>query len=190
MIRRDGSLVLQGYVTFKLASGSPQRIRTRIEFPPDYPGHEPLAFDAAGRFKHDANHHFYTSGRCCLWLDVESRWRPDDPDGAARSHCRADPYPDAAIRALDPCPSRPSSKSPIEGRLTVTVAFDCGSTDSTGCSGGIDGFTCSWPSCQRTVRMAIRKVRAPSNCQKACRLTCHRSGHAGTSSGNTAGLMS
>jgi hypothetical protein len=82
--RRDGSLVLQGYVTFKLASGSPQRIGTRIEFPPDYPAHEPLAFDAAGRFKHDANHHFYTSGRCCLWLDAESRWRPNDPDGIRR----------------------------------------------------------------------------------------------------------
>lgn len=72
----DGSLALLGDITVKLASGIPRRIETRIEFPPDYPAHEPIAFDMAGRFRHDADHHFYTNGRCCLWLDVESRWRP------------------------------------------------------------------------------------------------------------------
>jgi hypothetical protein len=80
----DGSLALLGDITVKLASGIPRRIETRIEFPPDYPAHEPIAFDMAGRFRHDADHHFYTNGRCCLWLDVESRWRPSDSDALRR----------------------------------------------------------------------------------------------------------
>jgi hypothetical protein len=81
--QRDGSLALVGDFTFKLPSGSPQRIATRIEFPVGYPNHEPLAFETDRRFRHDADHHFYGNDRCCLWLDVETRWRSSDP-GALR----------------------------------------------------------------------------------------------------------
>ncbi len=77
---RGGSVSLVGDVTFALASGSPQRIATRIDFPADYPAHEPLAFETASRFRHDADHHFFTNDGCCLWLDVETKWRPDNPD--------------------------------------------------------------------------------------------------------------
>lgn len=84
VVQRDGSLALVGDFTFKLSSGSPQRIPTRIEFPSGYPGVEPLAFETAGRFRHDADHHFYNNGRCCLWLDVETRWRAGDPDALRR----------------------------------------------------------------------------------------------------------
>jgi hypothetical protein len=77
---RAGSISLVGDVTFALASGSPQRIATRIDFPADYPAHEPLAFETASRFRHDADHHFFTNDGCCLWLDVETKWRPGNPD--------------------------------------------------------------------------------------------------------------
>jgi hypothetical protein len=76
----DGSLSLEGHVSFALRSGIPQRIATRIDFPPDYPKHEPQAVDSAGRFPWDADHHMYTNGRVCLWLDVETGWRANDFD--------------------------------------------------------------------------------------------------------------
>lgn len=84
VVQRDGSLALVGDFMFKLPSGSPQRIATRIEFPSDYPVHEPLAFETARRFRHDADHHFYANDRCCLWLDVETRWRADDLNALRR----------------------------------------------------------------------------------------------------------
>lgn len=76
----DESLSLVGDVTFALPSGTPQAIATRIDFPSDYPSHEPLAFETASRFPHDAHHHFFSHGRCCLWLDVETKWRAGDLD--------------------------------------------------------------------------------------------------------------
>lgn len=79
-VQGDGSLSLIGDVTFPLRSGTPQRIPTRIDFPEDYPLHEPRAYQTPRRFPRDANHHFYPDGRACLWLDVETRWRPSDPD--------------------------------------------------------------------------------------------------------------
>jgi hypothetical protein len=78
--RRFGRFDLLG----RLPSGSPQRIATWIEFPSDYPDHEPLAFETARRFRHDADHHFYANDRCCLWLDVETKWRPGDRDALRR----------------------------------------------------------------------------------------------------------
>jgi hypothetical protein len=80
----DGSAAFVGDFVFKLASGSPQRIPTRIEFGANYPDDEPRAFHLGTRFPHDGDHHFYPSGRCCLWLDVETRWKPSDPESLRR----------------------------------------------------------------------------------------------------------
>lgn len=80
----DGSVAFEGDFVFKLASGSPQRIATRIEFTVSYPDEEPRALHLGSRFAHDGNHHFYANGRCCLWLDVETRWKPADPQGSLK----------------------------------------------------------------------------------------------------------
>lgn len=76
----DGSVAFEGDYVFKLASGSPQRIPTRIEFTVRYPDEEPRALHLGSRFAHDGKHHFYGNGRCCLWLDVETRWKAADPE--------------------------------------------------------------------------------------------------------------
>ena len=75
----DGSATFIGDFIFKLQSGSPQRIPTRIEFTTSYPEEEPRAVHVGSGFRHDGDHHFYSDGRCCLWLDVETRWKPSDP---------------------------------------------------------------------------------------------------------------
>jgi SEC-C motif-containing protein len=65
--------------------GIPTEIATAVRFPWDYPGHEPVAYDAALRFKPKpggklADRHLASSdGQCCLWLDPESRWNSRDP---------------------------------------------------------------------------------------------------------------
>lgn len=79
-VQGDGSLALVGDVTFALDSGTPQRIATRIVFPADYPEREPRAYQEPKRFPRDADHHFYPDGRACLWLDVETLWRPTEPN--------------------------------------------------------------------------------------------------------------
>jgi hypothetical protein len=73
-------MCLEGTITIKTACGVPKRVAIRVELPDDYPDSEPRAYDAAGRWPHIADRHFFPDGRCCLWLDVESRWRPEDPD--------------------------------------------------------------------------------------------------------------
>jgi hypothetical protein len=80
VVQGDGTLALIGDVTFALDSGTPQRIATRIIFPADYPQREPRAYQEPKRFPRDAEHHFYPDGRACLWLDVETRWRPTTSD--------------------------------------------------------------------------------------------------------------
>ena len=77
----DGTLQLKGEVAFALPSGIPQRIATRIDFPADYPRREPRAYQEPKRFPRDADHHTYPDGQACLWLDVETRWRPNDAGG-------------------------------------------------------------------------------------------------------------
>jgi len=79
-VRQDESLSLVGEVTFRLRHGGPQTIPTRIDFPEDYPEREPRAYQTPRRFPRDGVHHFYDDGQACLWLDVETRWRPRDPD--------------------------------------------------------------------------------------------------------------
>jgi hypothetical protein len=77
----DGAPCLVGVVRIVTVSGIPHDIATRIEFPDGYPIDEPFAFEVGARFPHDADHHFFRdTQRVCLWLDVASRWRPDDRD--------------------------------------------------------------------------------------------------------------
>jgi hypothetical protein len=76
---------LEGTLTLKAAScGVPTRIAVRVEFPWAYPEQEPRIYDAAGRFPHTPDRHFFPDGRCCLWLEPESRWDPRAPDGLCR----------------------------------------------------------------------------------------------------------
>jgi SEC-C motif-containing protein len=73
---------LEGTLTLRAAScGVPTRIVVRVEFPRPYPEQEPRIYDEAGRFPHIPDRHFYPDGRCCLWLEPESRWDPKAPDG-------------------------------------------------------------------------------------------------------------
>ena len=80
-MERDGIMILAGEVVIRSASGIPDSTPTLIRFPPEYPAKEPVAFDVTGRFPHDGEHHFWTNGTCCLWLDVASPWTPKDPEG-------------------------------------------------------------------------------------------------------------
>lgn len=72
---------LNGHITLRAECGVPTRIQTRVVFDDSYPKREPVAFEVGDLFPHDADRHFYRSGACCLWLPVESQWKPDEPDG-------------------------------------------------------------------------------------------------------------
>lgn len=79
-VQPDGAMWLVGDFLLETQSGIPHRIPTVIEFPRDYPRHEPIAHDITSRFQHDADHHFI-GDRACLWLKpVESKWQRNDPD--------------------------------------------------------------------------------------------------------------
>jgi len=77
----DGQVRLEGTITLLAECGVPKLIPVRVEFPLDYPQREPRAYDAADRFPHEANRHFYPDGRCCLWLPPETRWKAEDSEG-------------------------------------------------------------------------------------------------------------
>ncbi len=79
-----GRVFLEGTITLEAECGISTPIQVRVEFPDDYPEHEPRVYDAAQRFPHEADRHFYPDGRCCLWLPPESRWNEKDPDGLCR----------------------------------------------------------------------------------------------------------
>lgn len=88
-IDRDERLcLLDGELVYRSESGIRTRIPVRIEFPADYPRGEPRAYDVSNRFIHDPDGHFMSDGRsdgrCCLWLDWESGWSPQDPEGLLR----------------------------------------------------------------------------------------------------------
>lgn len=76
-----GQVYIVGLITIVAECGVPTEIAVRIDFPADYPEHEPLVYDAGSRFPHIADRHFLPDGQCCLWLPPKSRWNPDDPDG-------------------------------------------------------------------------------------------------------------
>ena len=79
-----GRMVIQGDLVFQLACNVPTQVRARLVLPHDYPRREPHAYDADGRFPHEADRHFHPDGRCCLWLSAESGWNPSDPDALLR----------------------------------------------------------------------------------------------------------
>lgn len=78
---RQRRVLLDGTITLKAECGIPTRIKTRVVFNAGYPDYEPAAYETGHLFPHDADRHFYKNGGCCLWLPVESQWRPRDPDG-------------------------------------------------------------------------------------------------------------
>jgi hypothetical protein len=77
----DGAPYVKGAFIVKTDVGYPNRIPTEIRFPPDYPRSEPWAVQTPGIFPHVDFRHFYASGRCCLWLPVQSPWRARDQYG-------------------------------------------------------------------------------------------------------------
>jgi len=72
---------LDGTITLRAECGIPTRIKTRIVFTGAYPKYEPMPFETGNLFPHIADRHFYPDGGCCLWLPVESEWKPHEPDG-------------------------------------------------------------------------------------------------------------
>jgi hypothetical protein len=75
---------LEGQIRFVADCGIATPIRVRLTFPVDYPETEPRAFDAEDRFPHDADHHYFSDGQCCLWLDLASEWDSTDPEALLR----------------------------------------------------------------------------------------------------------
>jgi hypothetical protein len=63
-------------------SGVTRRIPVRVAFPEAYPDDEPRAFDYTMMFlPHASLRHFYSDGRCCLWLPWNSLWDGRRDDG-------------------------------------------------------------------------------------------------------------
>ena len=76
-----GLVHLEGILVYRAACGIPTEVPVRIDFPRDYPQHEPRALDVAGLFEHSLDRHFATDdGECCLWLPPKSRWDASDPN--------------------------------------------------------------------------------------------------------------
>lgn len=86
--QKERRCVLEGDLVFGSQSGIRTPVAVRILFPHEYPRLEPVAYDAGTRFVHDADGHFvsdeHNDGRCCLWLNWESGWSPEDPDALLR----------------------------------------------------------------------------------------------------------
>lgn len=74
----EGELVIRG------DAGVPERVAVRVEFGDGYPAYEPSAYEPVGRFPRIADRHLYPDGRCCLWIEQESRWDGGDPEGLRR----------------------------------------------------------------------------------------------------------
>jgi len=75
---------LEGDFVLQTDCGVSTSIAIRIVFPRDYPGSEPTAFDAAGRFPVSADRHIIKDGQFCLWLPPCSPWNKDDPNRLRR----------------------------------------------------------------------------------------------------------
>ncbi len=75
---QEGRPILVGVIKTASECGVERCIQIQVEFPDDYPLHEPKVFDDARQFRHRAARHFYPDGRCCLWLPLESGWKADD----------------------------------------------------------------------------------------------------------------
>jgi hypothetical protein len=109
----DGPVTLAGTIDVVLPSGTTHTIPTRIAFPRDYPAHEPWAYQDSKVFVRDGDRHFYADGRICLWLDLETRWRAEDPDALlmfldqVRHFYARQIFMDARPGAPYPGPARP-----------------------------------------------------------------------------------
>lgn len=75
---KTGLMRLEGNLIYTLACNVPTQVPVRLVLPYDYPNHKPNAYDVENLFPHEADRHFYPSGRCCLWLPLESKWIPTD----------------------------------------------------------------------------------------------------------------
>lgn len=67
---------LDGAIILRAECGIPTRVKTRVVFPDSYPELEPMAFETGNMFPRIADRHFFLDGGCCLWLPVESQWKP------------------------------------------------------------------------------------------------------------------
>lgn len=56
------------------------RYAIHLLFPEDYPESPPAAYDAGNGIPYTGDRHFFTNGRCCLWVDVAPKWSSLDPD--------------------------------------------------------------------------------------------------------------
>jgi hypothetical protein len=77
---------LEGALILTAECGIRTEIATVVRFPWDYPGTEPVPFDAAKRFhaapgKHLTDRHLGSDGQCCLWLPPCSLWDSANPEG-------------------------------------------------------------------------------------------------------------
>ena len=80
-IDRVAKLVaLEGDISIRADCAIRRRIPVRVKFLSDYPRSEPQAYDSSSRFIHDRDGHFYTDGRCCLWIDCATEWNGNDAD--------------------------------------------------------------------------------------------------------------
>jgi SEC-C motif len=75
---------LEGDFILEADCGVPTRIRTRIDFPSNYPASEPTAYDAAGHFPTGLDRHILPDGQFCLWLPPCSSWDNDNPSSLLR----------------------------------------------------------------------------------------------------------
>lgn len=75
---RHSRVFLDGTITLRAECGIPTHINTRVVFPDAYPEHEPMAYETGNMFQRIADRHLYSDGGCCLWLPVESEWRPKE----------------------------------------------------------------------------------------------------------------
>ena len=57
---------LEGTLTLLAECGIATPIPVKVTFPDDYPEHEPQVYNAAQRFPHEADRHFYLDGQYCL----------------------------------------------------------------------------------------------------------------------------
>jgi SEC-C motif len=77
---------LEGDMILRADCGIPTEIETVVRFPWDYPGSEPVPFDAGKRFqpapgKLLTDRHIGPDGQCCLWLPPCSLWDSANPEG-------------------------------------------------------------------------------------------------------------
>ena len=80
----SGAASLEGSIIIPAECGISSEIATRVEFPGDYPGSEPIPYDADSHFqpwpgRTLRDRHIAGRGRCCLWLPPCSPWNSADP---------------------------------------------------------------------------------------------------------------